>query len=129
MSITNCMSAVERFFSAFGLPVYPEDNVPDRDAEGEPVRPPYITVQLTAPTWQGKAPFFARLWYRATDYQAIAAKADEIAEAIGEGASVPIEGGALYLYREDPFCQFQPFPGDPTLKSAYLSMSLINLTN
>ena len=128
MSINNCMSAVERFFSGFGLPVYPEDNVPDRDTEGEPIRPPYLTVQLVTPTWRGKTPFFARLWYRATDYEAIAAKADEIEAAIGEGASVSTGNGAVYIYAEDPFCQFQPFPGDPTLKSAYLSMSLINLT-
>lgn len=133
--VTNTIGALETFFGGFGLPVYPEDSVPDRDGSvpdrdgsGNKVKPPYVTVQLIAPTWRSAAPFFARVWYRATDYAAIAAKVDEIAAAIGECAVIPTGKGAVYLYAEDPFCQFQPLAGDTTLKCAYLSLSMQAIT-
>lgn len=126
---TNTIKALERFFGGFDLPVYPEDSVPEYDAAGNAVKPPYITVQLIAPHWDTPAPFFARVWYRATDYAAICAKVDQIETAIGEGVSIPTDAGAVYLYAEDPFCQFQPFAGDTTLKSAYLSMSIMSHTD
>lgn len=119
----NTIKALETFFGGFGLDVYPEDNVPG----GASV--PYITVQLIAPGWRGKMPFFARLWYRGYNYDEINAKADEIRTAIGECVSVPTGAGAVYIYAEDNFVQYQPFKDDPTLKCAYLSMSLMAHTD
>ena len=125
----DCIDALERFFSGFSIPAYPEDNVPIRDpATGEKTAPPYLTVQLNAPSWHGAAPFYARLWYRSDSYEEICAKVDEIAAAIGEGVSLPTRHGAVYVYKDDNFCQFQPYPGDTTLKCAYLSMTMQNNT-
>lgn len=131
MSVTACVKALYSFFGGFGLPAYAEEAVPDRDpVTGREVRPPYITVQLAAPDWRGSAPFYARIWYRSHTYAGIDAKADEIGEAIGEGVSVPAEGGgAVYIHKDDKFAQHQPFPEDPTLKCVYLSMTLMNHTN
>lgn len=120
---TNIVKALERFFGGFGLDVWPEENVPAGAAV------PYVTVQLVAPGWRGKMPFFARLWYRDYNYDAIGAKADEIRDAIGECACVPTGAGAVYIYAEDNFVQFQPYRDDPTLKCAYLSMSLMAHTD
>ena len=118
------LEALYAFFSQFSLPVYPEDSVPDRDAEGKRIAPPYITVQLVFPDWRGSTPFYARVWYRSDNYDAIARKVDEIAAAIGEGACVPTEHGAVYISKGERFAQIQPLAGDITLKCAYLSMNL-----
>lgn len=121
---SNTVKALEAFFGGFGLDVWPEDNVP-LDAET-----PYITVRLVAPGWRSDGtPFYARVWYRDFNYDAINAKVDEIRDAIGEGASIPTESGAVYIWAEDNFCQYQPFAGDVTLKCAYLSMSMMAHTN
>ena len=116
--MTETMKALYRFFSGFGMDAWPENNVPS-DA-----RPPYITVQRVRPAWRATVPLYARVWYRSNSYEAIDAKIDEIEEAIGEGVSIPTEHGAVYLFKEDNFAQFQDFDGDPTLKCAYLSMAL-----
>ena len=124
-----CIDALYRFFSGFGIPAYPEDNVPIRDpTTGEKTGPPYVTVQMIAPNWRGSVPFYARLWYRSDTYDDICAKADEIAGAIGEGVSLPTAHGAVIIGMEDNFCQFQPYAGDTALKCAYLSMNLQNNT-
>ena len=120
--------ALKAFFSGFGLPAYPEGGVPtyEHDANGTrvEVKPPYITYQLIRTRWGQTAPFYARVWYRSTNYDAINAVVDAIEEAIGEGTSIPTDRGAVYIYMGDPFCQYQDMAGDGTLKCAYLSMSL-----
>ena len=124
-----CIDALYGFFSAFGIPAWPEESVPLYDDTGAKTALPYITVQLIAPDWRADArPFYARVWYRDKSYDAICAKVDEIRAAIGEGVSIPTEHGAVYIAAADTFCQFQPYPGDTTLKCAYLSMTLSNHT-
>ena len=115
----NTIKALETFFGGFGLDVYPGDNVPG----GASV--PYITVQLVIPNWRTGTPFYARVWYRGYNYDAIAAKVDEIEAAIGEGVGIPTGAGAVYIFPGTPFCQFQPLAGDITLKCAYLSMFIM----
>lgn len=125
----NIVNALERFFGGFSIPVYPEDSVPEVNASGEKVAPPYITVQLVIPNWRTGTPFYARVWYRGYNYDAIAAKVDEIEAAIGEGVGIPTGAGAVYIFPGTPFCQFQPLAGDITLKCAYLNMTLMAHTN
>lgn len=111
--------ALYHFFSGFGLPAYPENQAPAKAAL------PYITYTLTKPNWIATVPYYARVWYRSQGNEAIDAKVDEIAAAIGEGVSLPTESGAVYLSKGDNFAQMQVFAGDPTLKCAYLSMALM----
>ena len=126
--MTNTAEALYRFFGQFGLPVDPDGAVPDRitgaDGSAVKVQPPYITVQIVNPTWRGAVPFFTRVWYRSESFAAINATVDAIEAAIGEGASEPTPTGAVYIYKGDPFCQYQDMAGDTALKCAYLSMSL-----
>lgn len=122
------IEALGSFFGGFGLPVYPEDSVPEVDAAGNKVNPPYITVQIVEPYWGDSAPFYARVWYRSENTRAIAAKVDEIRDAIGEGVSVETNGGAIWIFQGSTFAQFQPLAGDATLKCAYLSMVLHTIT-
>lgn len=122
--MTECVQALYTFFSSFGLPAYGEGEVPTYDAQKREVKPPYITVQQISPSWRASVPFYARVWYRDSSNTAIDAKVDEIAEAIGEGVSIPTPGGAIYISQNDNFAQHQSSPGDPRLKCVYLSMIL-----
>lgn len=108
------------FWSSFGLNAYPEFAVPD-DAEL-----PYITYELKKPNWRDAVSYTVRVWYRDTSYDAITAKCEEIANAIGEGKMFAIDGGFVWLFADSSFLQFQPLEADetPYLKVAYLSMIL-----
>lgn len=116
---TQVIRALYQFFGGFGLSAYAEDSVPTEAA------PPYITVQLIVP--QALAPtqgFYVRVWDRSWSFERLAATVDAIDAAIGAGAVVPTEGGAVWIYKDDPFMQYMPFPGDDTLKCAYLRMKI-----
>ena len=121
--MTQTAQALYAFFSAFQIPAYVESTEPDG------ALPPYITYELTEPDWRGRASFHARVWYRSTSFSEIAAKVDEIRAALGEGVSIATESGAVYLWADDNWAQFQPMDGDPTLKCAYLSLIIQANTN
>lgn len=98
------------------LPAYPEGVVPD-EAET-----PYITYELKQPDWRDQSTYTVRLWYKDTSFQAITEKIDEIAEWVGEGKLLSIEGGYVWLFKDVNFCQFQPLPKEEKdYKCAYLS--------
>jgi len=120
--VTNVAIALYQFFSGFGLDAYVEYNVPDDAAL------PYITYQLVAPDWRDSAMMYARVWYRSTSFASINAKVDEISAAIGEGVSIPTDGGAVYLGKGSPFRQYQPMEGDDTLKVVYLNLIINAIT-
>jgi hypothetical protein len=99
------------------------DEMPDGSGNMQPVAPPYITYQLIEPDSLSEASFYARVWYYDTSFEAISAKVDAIRHAIGNGVSIPIDGGVVWIWRDTNFCQYQP-PDEPALKIAYLSMIL-----
>lgn len=108
-------AALYTFFSSFGLPAYVENTVPDDAAL------PYITYELREPAPGERSSLTARVWYMDTSFQAITQKVDEIKAAIGTGASLPVASGAVWIWPDDRFCQFQP-PDEPKLKIAYLML-------
>lgn len=114
--MTQTAQALYSFFSGFEIPAFVESTEPD----GTPA--PYITYELASPDWRENMAIHARVWYRSTSFAEIAAKVDEIGAAIGEGISIKTESGAVYLWRDENFAQFQPMAGDTTLKCAYLSL-------
>lgn len=120
--MTNTAKALYNFFSGFGLDAYAEHSIPD-DAEL-----PYITYQLIEPDWRDSATMYARVWYRSSSLVAINAKVDEIKNAIGEGVSLPTDGGAVYLGKGTPFAQYMPMEGDDTLKAVYLNLIINAIT-
>ena len=120
--MTNVAKALYEFWSSFGLPAYVEDTVPD-DANL-----PYITYRLVVPDWRDSAMTYARVWYRSTSFTAISAKVDEIDAAIGEGISIPTNGGAVYLSKGSPFQQYQSMSDDGMLKVIYLNIIINAIT-
>lgn len=109
--------ALYTFFSGFGIAAYTSETVPD-DAQL-----PYLTYPLQEPPWDQKATFYATVYYRnATSNFESLAKADEITEAIGEGALIPCDGGFLVLRPETPLIQELPPNGD--VRGAYINLSI-----
>lgn len=119
--------ALYEFFSGFGIPAFPENQVPDKAPDGngvmQPVTLPYITYELVEPDSLDQISFTARVWYMSDSFEEIMAKVDEIRQAIGDGLSIPIDGGVIWIWRDTNFCQFQP-PDEPKLKIAYLMLIL-----
>ena len=107
--------ALYSFFSSFGLPAYVEYTVPV-DAEL-----PYITYELREPQAGEKSSLTARVWYEDTGFAAVTRKVDEIKNSIGRGVSIPVERGAVWLWPDTHFCQFQR-ADEPKLKIAYLML-------
>lgn len=113
--------ALYDFWSSFGLPAYPENNVPYSNDGVNPVDPPYITYRITRPEWRTQVSTYARVWYKDTSYIAISNKVDQIESRIGEGVMLPTESGFILLFKDLNFCQFEPTE-DSRLKVAYLSL-------
>lgn len=113
--------ALYDFWSSFGLPAYPENNVPYSEDGVNPVDPPYITYRITRPEWRTQVSTYARVWYKDTSYIAISNKVDQIESRIGEGVMLPTDNGFLLLFKDLNFCQFEPTE-DSRLKVAYLSL-------
>lgn len=118
----NVAKALNSFWKSFGIPAYIEDTLPSD------VHIPYITYTLTQPGWQESASIQARVWYKGTNYNAVMAKVDEIANTIGEGFSIPTEDGNVVLYKDVNFSQIQPFP-DSDLRVVYLNLIINAHTN
>lgn len=91
--------ALSNWFAQFGLPVYLETDVPD-EAEL-----PYITIPLKVPEWDKKTSFHISVWYRTNSNQAMIAKGDQIAQAVGLGIEIPFTGGMIVLYPDNPLQQ------------------------
>lgn len=120
--------ALYTFFSSFGIPAFIQGNVPETlydSTTGKeiPVELPYITYELREPEAGKECHLMAHLWYRGSSYDAITRKADDIKDALGQGVSIPVPGGAVHLWPENPFCQFRD-SGEPDVKCAYLQFSI-----
>lgn len=64
--MTNLKAALFDFWSSFGMPAYLQDSVPEVDAEGNPLRPPYITYEVTRPPALDSLPLVAIAWFPPT---------------------------------------------------------------
>ena len=113
--------ALYDFWSSFGLPAYPENNVPYTEDGVTPVDPPYITYRIVRPDWRNQVSTYARVWYKDTSYIAISNKVDEIESRIGEGIMLSTDHGFLLLFKDLNFCQYEPTE-DTRMKVAYLSL-------
>lgn len=115
------VKALYDFWSSFGLPAYPENNVPYSEDGLNPVEPPYITYRVVRPEWRSQVSTYARVWYKDTSFKDISEKVDEIESRIGEGVMLPTDNGFLLLFKDINFCQYEP-TDDSRLKVAYLSL-------
>lgn len=113
--------ALYDFWSSFGIPAYPENNVPYTNDGVTKVEPPYITYRVVRPEWRTQVSTYARVWYKDTSYIAISDKVDQIESRIGEGVMLPTRSGFILLFKDLNFCQYEPTE-DSRLKVAYLSL-------
>lgn len=115
--MTNVAIALQSFWAGFDIPAYVENAVPDN------AQMPYITYRLAQPDWRETMSMYARIWYRSTSFRGLAAKVDEISQAIGTGLTVPFTGGFITLFKDGNFAQYMP-DEDETIKVAYLSLTM-----
>lgn len=120
IEVAKCLQA---FYSRFGWRAFPEESVPEKEDDGSELMPPYITYTVVQPRWDEYAVHQARIWTRSTSFVEAAYKAEEIIEAIGEGITLPVEGGYVTLDPGTPLVQMQPID-DPLYKVAYINMQL-----
>ena len=117
-------SALQSFFSSFGIPAFVQGKVPEHLYDAEtgkevPVDLPYITYELREPAPGHNCHLMAHVWYRGNSVEAISRKVDDIKAGLGLGVSIRVPGGAVYLWPEDIFCQFRD-SGEPEIQCAYL---------
>lgn len=115
---------LQDFYSSFGIPAFPEQQVPDTDENGNALQPPYITYRLVAPTWRGNVTHYARVFYRSFSLTEVSAKADEIVARIGEGITLKSEDGYVTLAPDEPYIQFQPTDETPEYKIIRINMEM-----
>lgn len=116
-------AALQAFFERF-LTAYAASSVPI-DAVF-----PYLTYEMATSAWQeGEVGLTVNLWYY-TDNEALPnAKAQEIANAVGNGGVlVPCGGGAVWLKRGAPWCQNLRDEADPQIKRRYINLTAEYLT-
>ncbi|MDE6671471.1 MAG: hypothetical protein K2K16_04665 [Ruminococcus sp.] len=111
----NRFEAIYRYFSAFGLPAFEENSVP----ENSPL--PYLTYELKTDSFGYTVNFCCSLWYRSQSWAEINAKTDEISRKIGVGGVlIPCSDGKIWLRRATPFAVSM---GDYLVKRKILNFS------
>lgn len=115
--MTGVSAALDAFYTGFGLPAYAEGRVPSKAVL------PYITYTIPDPGWRGSAVQQGRIWYRSASVVPAAQKADEIAAFIGEGVTLPADGGYVTLAPGVPFMQLMD-AGDPFVALVYINLEM-----
>lgn len=116
--MTATATALQTFFSRFGVPAYPEEAVP-MDS-----KLPYITYTVPEPEWDSAASLQARVWYRDSGFEAVHAKVDELLRAVGTGVLERAGSGYICIRPASPLAQRMPMPGDDLLKVVYINLQL-----
>ena len=96
-------AAWHNFWSAFGIPAYEENSVPD--GEDDPGFP-RLTYQFGTDSFSDYSmSLTVSIWYRDPSWVSINAKAEEIGAMIGReyGDSVPCDGGYFRVKRGSPW--------------------------
>lgn len=114
-------AAVYQFMSSFGIPAYAATATPS-GAEF-----PYITYDLVVGRWGGgDVNMPVNVWYRTDSEAEPNAKVREIAERLGlGGATIPCDGGMLWLKKGSPWAQSVRVEGeDDKVKRRYVNINI-----
>lgn len=120
--MTKTGHALYQFFSSFGIPAYEVNSVRDNgedDSYPSDISLPYITFDQADSDWREPISISATVWYKSTALTELFSKVDEIKKKVGECYSIPVEGGVVYIQKDNPFSQSQN-TGDDNVKAAYL---------
>ncbi len=122
----NKWQALQAFWEGFGLPAYDENTLYSGD---ESPTLPYITYEAATGDIGGDIILTASLWYKAISWIGIGNKADEISAAIGYGGkAIPIDGGAMWVKRGQPFAQRMSEPDDDSIRRIILNVEIEFIT-
>ena len=114
------------FWSSFGMPAYPEDDVPDR----KDITFPYITYQAVSGGFGAVLTVNASIWTRSTSWEEADAKADEIERYIRSMGYPEIDGGRYRVYIPDSaFAQSMGDPNDDQVKRKRLDVRFEFMTS
>lgn len=116
-------AALQQFFSSFGIPAYPAEDVPD-DAVF-----PWLTYELITGAWGDEAGITVNLWYYGSSNIPINLKAREIGLVIGMGGKlIRCDGGAIWIKRGTPWCQTVRDDTNDNVKRRYINVTAEFLT-
>lgn len=115
--------ALETWFNKF-MTFYPSTSVPDD------VTFPYGTYEPIFDSYTGgEVGLTVNLWFYTESEATPNAKAQELAEAIGDGgALIKCDGGYIWLKRGFPWCQSLTDDTSPTIKRRYINVTAEYLT-
>jgi len=116
--MTATATALNAFFSGFGLPAWPEGCVPFE------AKLPYITYTLATSEWHTPTLLQARVWTRSLSFEELNRIVSQILGTVGEGVLVPAGSGSICIRPGSPPAQHMPMPGEPEMKVAYLNFQL-----
>lgn len=123
--------ALYKFFSSFGLPAYEENSVYAMAEQGNAPTFPYLTYEVKTDAY-GESDVFITfsLWYRSTSWNAINAKSDEIAAAIGRvGKFADYDNGSILIMRSSPWGQSMGDDSDDMIKRIVHNLKLRYYSN
>lgn len=114
-------AAIYQFLSGFGIPAYASTSVPS-DAEF-----PYLTYDLVVGDWGDlEVNIPVNLWYRTPTESAPNAKVRQMHEVLKNGgATVPCDGGMLWVKKGSPWAQAILVEGeDDMIKRRYININV-----
>jgi len=110
--------SIFEFFSQFGIPVFIDGYAKNSD------QMPYITFNFSSPEFFDEMLMSARIWSRSSSFREVLNISDRIRNSISNlGAILKLDNdkGAVILYRESPFFQYQN-SDEQIIKIGYLKM-------
>lgn len=111
--------ALHAFFSSFGLPAYPVNNVPDD------LTFPWLTYELSVGGFGYSVAITVHLYHHSTSEAIPNQKAEAICDSLRNGGRiVQYDGGAVWITLGTPEWFAQPDQGDRMLKHRIINMTL-----
>lgn len=121
----NKHSAIQAFFSGFGLDAFPSISVPTgSDAPSFP----YVTYTAPTDCDMGRVVVTASLWYRSTSFVDLNAKVEAISEAISTASVIECDEGAVIVRRGSPWAQPMGDDSDNMIKRKILTFEFMYAT-
>lgn len=117
----NKEQALQNFWESFGVPAYDELSVPDG------AEMPYITYSVATSDLGNPTAMTANLWRRSSSWEAITLLKDQIAEYIGQGRVIKIDGGYIWIVKGATFAQ-RLADDDDKVRRIYLQIMAEYLT-
>lgn len=113
------------FWSSFNLPAFNENTSIEANEQDVPY--PHLTYLPNGGSFDVPFQTHASLWYRSESWKDISQKADEIEEYIGQGITLPIDDGIIWIKPPTSVPFAQPMASgqdDKQIKRIYLTVEV-----